>query len=193
MGTSSSSTEMEIISAAIECIEKYGIQKTTNRKIAGFAGVNVAAINYYFRSKDRLIERCMQVTLENAFDFKDFDLLPGNSARERCTAIFNELLAGGLKYPGLSRSHFYDIIAEGRYNSLAVMKINDFIHNLVKDLEGRGGTLDHNELQVACVQITSAIMMVILAPKLFLQGAGIDINDENTRKQFVERLVERLL
>ena len=49
-------TEEKIITATVECIEKYGIKGTTIRQIAETAGVNIAAINYYFRSKDQLFE-----------------------------------------------------------------------------------------------------------------------------------------
>lgn len=43
--------EIKIIEAAIECIEQFGLKGATNRRIAEKAGVNLAAINYYFRSK----------------------------------------------------------------------------------------------------------------------------------------------
>jgi AcrR family transcriptional regulator len=185
--------EMNIINAAIECIEKYGVQGTTNRKIAEMAGVNNAAINYYFRSKDALIRRCMQITLENAFDFKDFESLPGGTARQRCAAIFNDLIIGGLNYPGLTRSHFYELLAEGKYDSLAVEKLNEFVEELARDMQARGMDLDPQELQLACVQITTAVLMTILAPGLFAAQFGIDMRDEETRQGYIQRLVERLL
>ena len=131
------SVETKIITAAIDCIEKYGIQGATNRKIALAAGVNNAAINYYFRSKEQLIQRCMQVTLENAFDFQDFERLPGASARERCAAIFNDLIAGGVQYPGITRAHFFSLLNEGKYDALAVEKLNEFARSLAQDLAGR--------------------------------------------------------
>ena len=193
MDTSPNSIEMNIINATIECIEKYGIQGTTNRKIAAMAGVNNAAINYYFRSKDALIERCMQITLENAFDFKDFEHLPGNTAHERCAAIFDDLVVGGLNYPGLTRSHFYELIAEGKYDSMAVEKLNEFVGNLARDMQARGVDLNPEELQLACVQITTAVLTTILAPKLFATKFGMDMSDENIRRRFIQRLVERLL
>jgi AcrR family transcriptional regulator len=193
MDTSPTAVEMTIINATIECIEKYGIQGTTNRKIAEMAGVNNAAINYYFRSKDALIRRCMQITLENAFDFKDFENLPGDTAQQRCAAIFDDLVTGGLNYPGLTRSHFYELLTEGKYDSIAVEKLNEFVGDLARDLEGRGVDLDAQELQLACVQITMAVMMAILAPRLFAAKFGIDMSDEKTRRRFIQRLVERLL
>jgi AcrR family transcriptional regulator len=193
METTPTAIEMNIINATIECIEKYGVQGTTNRKIAEMAGVNNAAINYYFRSKDTLIRRCMQITLENAFDFKDFENLPGDSARQRCAAIFDDLILGGLNYPGLTRSHFYELLAEGKYDSLAVEKLNKFVEDLARDMQARGIDLDPQELQLACIQITTTVLMTILAPSLFAAQFGIDMRDEKTRQGFVQRLVERLL
>ena len=193
MEPSTTPVEEKIIEATIECIERYGIQETTNRKIAEMAGVNSAAINYYFRSKDALIQRCMQVTLENAFDFEDFERLPGATAREHCAAIFNEIIEGGLNYPGITRAHFYDLLAAGSYDSLAVEKLNEFVQKLADDLAEGGVGLTRQELQLACAQIISAILTAVLAPQLFSTGLGIDMRDEATRKAFVGRLVERLL
>ena len=192
MEANSLSVEDRIVQAAIECIERYGIQGATNRKIAELAGVNNAAINYYFRSKEVLVERCMRVTLDNAFDWEDIANLPGRTARERCAAIFNDLIQGGINYPGLTRSHFFDLISQGNYQSLAVEKLNEFVKNLAKDLDQKGAGLEANELRLACVQITSAAMMVILAPQLFTPF-GFDLRDPAIRHSFVDRLVDRLL
>ncbi len=186
------SVEERIVQAAIECIEKYGVKGATNRKIAALAGVNNAAINYYFRTKEALVERCMRATLKNAFDWEDIAKLPGQTAQEKCAAIFKDLIQGGINYPGLTRSHFYDLISEGNYGSLAVEKLNEFVENLVKELQRCGSGLATSELRLACMQVTSAAMMVILAPQLFAP-IGFDLRDEDTRQQFVDRLVKRLL
>ena len=193
MQDKSNSVEERIITAAIECIEQNGVQGATNRRIAAMAGVNNAAINYYFRSKEVLLRRCMEVTLDNAFDFRDFSTLPGGSAEVRCTAIFNDLIIGGLNYPGLTRAHFYDLLTTGKYESLVVEKINDFVRNLALHLQEFGLPLDEPTLQLACVQITSAVMMAILAPRLFQQSFGLDIADASTRDAFVGRMVRQLL
>lgn len=193
MNESPLSVEERIIQAAIECIEQFGVQGTTNRKIAQMAGVNSAAINYYFRSKEKLIQRCMEVTLENAFDFSDYESLPGGSAQERCVAIFDDLIRGGLQYPGLTRSHFYDVITSGRYDGLAVQKLNEFVAELVQDMRARGVPLDEDLLPLSCMQISASVMMMILAPGLFQEHFGLDLAQAQTRKQFLERLVGQLL
>lgn len=185
--------EGKIIEATIECIERYGLKGATNRRIAALAGVNIAAINYYFRSKETLIQRCMQVTLENAFDWEEFSRLPGASPQERCTAIFENLLEGGCNFPGITRAHFYELLVEGKYDTLAVKKLNEFVDHLVTNLKELGSPLDENELRMALVQISSAVILMILVPRLFQSRLGIDMCDEADRKQFVRRLVERLL
>src|SRR5574341_1009582 len=46
----------QILGAVLTAIEKHGIDSLTTRKIAEEAGTNIASINYYFRSKDLLVE-----------------------------------------------------------------------------------------------------------------------------------------
>lgn len=185
--------EEKIITATVECIEKYGIKGTTIRQIAETAGVNIAAINYYFRSKDILIDRCMQQTLKNAFDWEDVQKLPGATANERCKAVFLDILEGGLNYPGITRAHFYDLLVDGNYESPLSRAINDFTENLVTDLRNRGAVLPDDELYMACVQIMDAVMMLVLTPELFGEKFGLNLNDPERQKQFVYRLVDRLL
>ncbi len=185
--------EEKIITATVECIEKYGIKGTTIRQIAQTAGVNSAAINYYFRSKDVLIDRCMKATLNNAFDWKDIEKLPGDTANERCKNIFMEIMKGGLDYPGITRAHFYDLLVEGSYRSLLFDTMNEFIEKLVIDLKSKGSLLPDGELYLACIQITNAVMMFILMPKTFTEKFGVDPQNPDTAVKYVNRLVDRLL
>ncbi len=135
----------------------------------------------------------MQVTLDNAFDWQDIEQLPGGSAAERCKAIFNHLIAGGSQYPGITRAHFYDLLAEGHYDSLAVERLNGFMARLAEDMQAKGADLPPAELRLACAQVAAASMLMILAPRLFDAGLGIDLTDGPTRQAFVERLVDKLI
>jgi AcrR family transcriptional regulator len=187
------SVEEKIVLAAIDCIEQFGINGTTNRRIAAMAHVNSAAINYYFRSKEALVKRCMEKTLENAFGPETFDQLPKGTARERASALFNELIVGGLNYPGLTRSHFYRLFTEGTPDELLLEKMNSFVERLIIDQKQNGAALPGEELRLACYQVISAVMMVILAPRLFAWSQSMDMHAEKERKMFVDRLVDRLL
>ena len=187
------SVEERIIYAAIECIEEYGLQGATNRKIAARAGVNGAAINYYFRSKEKLIEKGMGITLDNDFDWEDFAQMPGDTAVERCVAIFDDIIEGACNYPGLTRAHYFALVTEGNYQSPAALKMNEFLGRLVEDLKEKGTGLEDNELEMAVSQIMATAMMMSLMPQLAKKQFGIDMADAEIRKKFLQRLVEQLL
>jgi AcrR family transcriptional regulator len=62
---SSKSTEEKIRAAASKLFNKNGFNSTRSRDIAKAAGVNLALVNYHFRSKESLFELIMlQTTLE---------------------------------------------------------------------------------------------------------------------------------
>ncbi len=185
--------EDKIIQATIECIERYGLQGVTNRRIAAQAGMNGAAINYYFRSKEALMDRVMKTTLDNAFDWEDFEELPAATPQERCTAIFEDLIQGGCNFPGITRAHFYAVLNEGRTDTEAATRLNDFVRHLAIDMRQRGVALEEDDLQMALAEITAAVMLVIMVPDLFQQSTGLNLCDPQARHLFVSRLVERLL
>ncbi len=185
--------EDKIVEAAIECIEKYGMQGTTNRKIAEIAGINSAAINYYFRSKNVLIRRVMEKTLDNAFDWQDFSAYKDLPPKEKTIAIFDELVAGGVRYPGMTRAHFYELVTGGSYDSLIVERFNGFVGDLSNELVRDGLKMDRDQLNLACMQITAAVMMMILTPAIFKSRFDFDLHNETQRRQFITTLVERLL
>jgi AcrR family transcriptional regulator len=186
-------TEQRIITAAVECIERYGIQETTNRKIAEIAGVNNAAINYYFRSKDALVQRVMQETLNNAFDWEDFSKLPYGSPRERCIAVFSDIMTGGINFPGITRAHFYELFANGDYNNLGIKKYTEFVERLARELEDLGAAQSPIDLRLALMQIAAAVMMVIIAPGMYADQFQFDMRKEEDRVSFITTLVKKLL
>jgi AcrR family transcriptional regulator len=187
------SAEDRIVEATIECIEQYGIAGATNRRIAERAGVNIAAINYYFRSKEILIRRCLDITLRNAFDLGDMPAMPQATAEERCIAILIGLIEGGYRYPGLSRAHFYNLVAEGTYDPLLAKHLNHFIADLASDLRMRGSALPQDELKMALLQMLSVVILAILAPTLYAEQHGVNLSDPDTRRAYITRLVTSLL
>lgn len=62
------STEEKIKEAARKIFTKKGFLATTIRDIATEADINVASINYYFRSKEKLFEFIMDETIGKLFN-----------------------------------------------------------------------------------------------------------------------------
>jgi len=63
-----SSTQKEILKAAVELFSEKGFDNTTVRDICKYADANIAAVNYYFKGKIGLGEAVIDYLFENAFD-----------------------------------------------------------------------------------------------------------------------------
>lgn len=68
MVTAEASTEEKIIDAARNIFTKKGFLATTVRDIATEAETNLAMVNYYFRSKEKLFAVIMDETIKRLFD-----------------------------------------------------------------------------------------------------------------------------
>lgn len=62
------STEEKIKDAARKIFTKKGFLATTIRDIAAEADINLASVNYYFRSKEKLFEFIMDETISRLFN-----------------------------------------------------------------------------------------------------------------------------
>lgn len=105
--------ELRILEAAIAAIEEFGFQNVTVRRIAARAGVNIAAINYYFRTKEQLIEKVIRLTLDNTFDWGELTHADGLPPKEMLAAVMDHLSMGALNYPAITRAHFYEAMVNG--------------------------------------------------------------------------------
>ena len=101
---------MNIIVATIDCISEDGIAGATVRNITARAGVNTAAINYYFGSRENLIDAALKETLKNAFDTDDIARKPEDSYKTVFTATLSHWYDGIALYPGITRAHFDEIV-----------------------------------------------------------------------------------
>lgn len=62
------STEEKIKDSARKIFTQKGFLATTIRDIAAEAGINLASVNYYFRSKEKLFESIMDETIGRLFN-----------------------------------------------------------------------------------------------------------------------------
>ncbi len=63
------STEQKIKEAAKRVFQKKGLGLTRTRDIAEEAGINLALLNYYFRSKEKLFDIVMEESVREMFSF----------------------------------------------------------------------------------------------------------------------------
>lgn len=61
------STEQKILDAAAKVFTQKGFAATRTRDIAEAAGINLALLNYYFRSKEKLFQKVMMEKIQQMF------------------------------------------------------------------------------------------------------------------------------
>jgi len=185
--------EKKIVISTIEFIEKYGLEAATIRRIADYAGVNSAAIGYYFRSKDKLIQIAMEQTLDNAFDMDDFSESEGKPVRERLIHVFTLLAEGAIQYPRLTRAHLHDTFIKGSYTSDACKRINEFFLKLEKEIIDSGYQMDITEMRMKLIQLGASVVFYMgVMPDLLTPFSELKLSDPETREKYIRILVESL-
>lgn len=89
-------TKQRILESTIEFIAKNGYSSVTNRKIAEFAQVNSASINYYFNAQEFLLNQALKTAVNNALESIEFYLDPirinkKNNLGKAVSLFFNHL------------------------------------------------------------------------------------------------------
>jgi AcrR family transcriptional regulator len=191
MSNEDASAQGKIIEATIECIEREGIQAVTIRKIAKLAGVNSAAINYYFRSKEKLVEEVMRSTIEHVFeDWREVVNDENRSVRERLFLLFTDYMEGAIMYSGISKAHMWEPLINNNYDSLFVKLLNEFFQDLVKKL-----SLELKrpvkELKLVVIHLFSALTMPVLMPDLYRDFYdGKTFKEAKVRRALIEHVLK---
>ena len=184
------SVQQKIIEATIACIEREGIQAVTIRKIARAAGVNSAAINYYFRSKEKLVEQVMRQTVEHLFeDLNEALNDESRSIRERILVLFSDFMEGAVMYPGISKAHLYEPLVNANYEVRFVGLLNKFLENLARKLSLELGR-PAKELKLEVIHLFCAVTLPVLMPDLF-RGfyGGRSFKEAKVRRALVEHVL----
>jgi len=185
-------TRKKIIIAAIECTEREGIQSVTVRDIAQQAKVNVAAINYYFGTKENLMAEMLRFTLydtvaENIEELEQANPDPYLTIK----AWFMDFLQGMIRFPNISKAHIYGPMMNSDYRGVIVEWLNDFSGRLAdKIVELKLPAAKKENIKFAVVQMLSVIFFLGPMPGLF--DRFLDVNfKESPEKQ--EEYVDQLL
>jgi AcrR family transcriptional regulator len=161
-------TRQLILEAAIGCIEKYGLENVTTRRIAQLAGTNIASINYHFRSKDDLLAETLALTSKHMLEDVLLALEPSRKPFEATLKeVFRYLLEGSWRFPGMSRAHLSQAIMTGRRDTAgarAMIKIFDRLAERAAEAYPR----KYKEvLRMRLAQVMSSILFLVLSPDFF--------------------------
>ena len=183
-----------ILEAVTTCIEKYGIDHLTTRKIAEEAGTNIASINYYFRSKEQLVAEALTMTIQHMLQDVNAAIqneeLPFEQALEE---VFFYLLDGGLRFPGITTAHLYAAVVEKSYDSPGARGIRGVFDALsqraIQELAGK----DPEKVRYLLSQTTASIMFTLLAPDFFSLAPQYQPSVTENRRRLAKELTRSFL
>ncbi|MEH7306516.1 TetR/AcrR family transcriptional regulator [Neobacillus drentensis] len=151
-------TREKILNSTLELITTEGLENVTLRKIAAAAEVNLALINYYFGSKDKLINEALKVLLASfreAFLILDDHSIP---PKERLKTFMIQYANSIIKYPELVR----EILGKGNISFESQFEYKDYMQTMgltkiIATLQEITGEKDHDVLVMMMMQIHAAI------------------------------------
>lgn len=98
------SPEQRLLGSTLDCISESGLEGATVRAIAAKAGLNPGSINYYFRSKERLVEAALHGAWLHVSSDIDRIMAEADGSRSSVGVAVNYLIDGAYRYPKMLRA-----------------------------------------------------------------------------------------
>lgn len=96
------SIEEKILDRALFLIGKNHSCRISIRDIAKTANVNISAVNYYFRSKEEMLNQAKELYIINTESILDIFKDDSVDNRERLIRVANEIMEYNIRYPGIT-------------------------------------------------------------------------------------------
>ena len=176
-----------IIKATTELIEENNgdVKAVTARAIAERCDIALGLINYHFKSKDKLIELCVQRIVNRI-------LLCFYSAPDSGGNMIQSVINQAKQV----MDFFFDNKAMAKIFILSDFKNYDVKSNSVSTQNGFkiavGDRVDNRKKKLLCFILTSAIETAFLTGNSSHEILGFDLNDKEERDFFVEDAVYML-
>jgi AcrR family transcriptional regulator len=186
-----------IVHATLACIEQDGIDGLTVRAIACAAGVNIAAINYYFRSKEQLValalERMLDHGVRDPLSELERLLAAGKELRAALVTVLDTVLADAIRFPRAAFAHLHGPIVLQDYRRDVVVRTNAFLERLYARIRTRVQGRGDAQKRAALAQLWSAVQLTTLAPSLLRPFTRLDLRDAKKRRAWITALVDRAI
>lgn len=189
------STKEKILKVTRDIIAEEGFQNITIRKIANRAGVNVAAVNYHFGSKDAVINESLKTVtdeLKYTFDFLK------NSKEDPQTKLsvfivnYTEMI---LKYPDLLKN----VINLAIHNKPLDRQIEymtflqtDGIEILKQTITEIRPDLDEFTIYIKILHLLSGLSFPFLMGDQIKKIMGFDLYNEEMREKHTKMLLDNI-
>jgi TetR/AcrR family transcriptional regulator, regulator of cefoperazone and chloramphenicol sensitivity len=163
-----------LVLTAIAQIEHRGLSRVTVREIASAAGMNIASVNYYFRSKEALIQSALEQSLRHLLE--DTELYLGRLQGDplgALTDLLTYLLEGAGRYPKTMRAHLHDAFNEDDYGGPLPRAFASLLSSLRDGIRGAVPGLKPAQAGRRAVAAVAAILFPAVFPGLVASVGGL--------------------
>lgn len=155
--------------------------------------MNIAAINYYFGTKEKLVEEALRSTADEFASLWREAIEAEETSRERVRQFCIACMDGAQKFPGITKAHIYDPLVRSDYSSYFVKRFNDVLSGIAGEMGTEATGTGSMDLKLRLIQMISAVFMPALVPDLFRDFAEFSFTDDEMRKKYVDYLVDQFL
>lgn len=186
-------TQDKIISTAIDMIGRQINLDFTIRSIAEKANVNLASVNYYFRSKDNLINEVEKHFVRESRRIYEEITGLGMEPREKIRLWAAKTMDQIMEYPGIIYLIVTKLLNDRNENTGIVGLMDTLEQSLIPIIKESMGIQDDITASIKLMHLFSGVV----APVLFYYGAGrsfnIDMRNSNDRSRYIDALIDSVL
>ena len=189
---SNQSTKEHILLSTIEAIEKHGLVNLTTRLIAEEAGVNNAALHYYYGTKDNLIEAALNQTANHMLEDSRAIIASDMSIETRLRELLNYIIDGVEKFPNVLRAHLMGPLVYANRKEELTQLLASWIALASNAIRESGAGRSPQQIKFSLDMIFSYIIMSGLFKTSENEDAWMDLKDPVTRERFLRQAIEML-
>lgn len=187
MGNSEETKEV-IIRETISLIQEMGgdVEQITIRKIANKSNVGIGLINHYFKSKDDLLEICVQKIITGVITSFKPRVEVVNTQKSIICFVAYQVMDFLMDNQEISRMSILADLKKPKENDNTMGTVRGFAARMLCN-NSSGLNLEN------AFMLTAILQESFLRKDVLKQTIGIDFNNKTERDMYIERIINRFL
>ncbi|SHI20648.1 transcriptional regulator, TetR family [Sporobacter termitidis DSM 10068] len=165
-------------------LEGKDLTRITNREIASLAGVNSALINYYYQSKENLLNLAVGACMSQMADQLLEDTPGGAAPRQRLRNMMRGISRFAVEHRFLSEISISAELKGGNENT--VRTILPILKEIFKEKS-------ENELRLLALQLIVPLQVILLHPTAYKKSLNGDVSDLDVGFRLLDIFIDNII
>ena len=181
-----------IIEATLNIIQKQGIDEVSIRKIASSAKVNIASINYYYGSKENVINEVIQYLMGRVN--KVFLILDDTkiSPEKRLTEFINNFIDNIASCPVAFKGSTCRMIKDEILPAELITSMRENYQKLRGAVKELASTDDDELVTMKMFQLLSSVIYPVAIGEYAYKLSGVDLTQPEPRKKYISLVIKSI-